>query len=92
MSLSILPPPPGHCQECAVEHEPDQPHNRDSLFYAFIFNAQHNRSPTWVDAMAHCPQAVQVEWLKSLAHYNLSASVLGEIPEALKPLLEVIDE
>ena len=29
--------PEGTCPECAVKHTPDQPHNRDSLFYQYHF-------------------------------------------------------
>ena len=32
-NVMILPPKPGVCRECAVDHRPDQPHNRDSLYY-----------------------------------------------------------
>ena len=39
----ILPPDPGVCQECAVDHDPVQPHNRDSLYYQYSFYAKHGR-------------------------------------------------
>ena len=55
----ILPPKPGVCQICAVDHEPDQPHNRDSLYYQMKFRQQHGRFPTWADAMAHCDEHVK---------------------------------
>lgn len=29
--------PEGTCQECAVKHSPEQPHNRDSLAYQYKF-------------------------------------------------------
>lgn len=31
--FSLLPPRPDVCQECAVDHAADQPHNAQSLFY-----------------------------------------------------------
>ena len=36
-NVMILPPKPGVCRECAVDHKPDQPHNRDSLYYQMKF-------------------------------------------------------
>ena len=50
--FQMLPPRPGACQECATDHEADQPHDRDSLYYAMKFQAEHGRAPTWSDAMA----------------------------------------
>ena len=35
--VRILPPKPGTCPECAVDHDPAMPHNRDSLFYQMRF-------------------------------------------------------
>lgn len=32
-AMTLLPPPPTHCQECATVHLPEQPHNKLSLFY-----------------------------------------------------------
>lgn len=42
----ILPPPSGKCQECAVDHKPEEPHNRDSLYYQMAFRQKHGRWPT----------------------------------------------
>jgi len=50
----LLPAKPGTCPECAVEHEPSYPHNKQSLYYQYHFYAEHKRWPTWEDAMAHC--------------------------------------
>ncbi len=33
--LTLLPPPKDCCQECAVKHEPTEPHNPQSFFYQF---------------------------------------------------------
>ena len=38
--------PEGTCPECAVRHDPDQPHNRDSLVYQYKFYDQYGRWPT----------------------------------------------
>ena len=62
----MLPAAPDKCQECAVNHPPDQPHNAQSLFYQYAFYAKHQRWPNWLDAMAHCPDGVKALWTSEL--------------------------
>lgn len=62
----LLPPAPGLCQVCAVDHPADQPHNAQSFYYQFSFNLEHGRCPTWVDAMAHCSDEVKAHWRAEL--------------------------
>lgn len=64
--FKVLPPPPDACQVCATEHDPAQPHNKQSLYYQFIFNAENGRSATWKDAMDHCTDEVKAAWKKAL--------------------------
>ncbi len=59
---SLLPTAPGTCPECAVKHEPKQPHNAESLHYQYYFYGQHGRWPTWDDALAHCSEQVKAWW------------------------------
>lgn len=56
----------GKCSQCAVLHEPDEPHDKKSLAYAYSFYAEHDRWPTWADAMAHCTEPVQLAWQAAL--------------------------
>lgn len=63
---ALLPPSADVCQECAVDHAHDQPHNRDSLYYQMAFHATHGRWPTWTDAMAHCGPDVRAAWRELL--------------------------
>lgn len=58
--------PPGTCPMCAVKHDPEQPHNRDSLAYQYKFYDQHGRWPTWADAMSHCPAEIKAFWREEL--------------------------
>lgn len=58
--------PPGTCPMCAVKHDQDQPHNRDSLTYQYKFYDQHGRWPTWADAMAHCSPEIKACWREAL--------------------------
>lgn len=69
---SVLPPAPGLCQACAKEHEPEQPHDKGSLFYQYWFRSQEakagreERWPTWADAMAHCTPELRRLWREEL--------------------------
>lgn len=76
-NVMILPPKPGVCQICAVDHKPDQPHNRDSLYYQMKFRQKNGRFPTWADAMAHCEEHVKKIWIDALAERG----VIVELPE-----------
>lgn len=58
--------PEGTCPECAVAHEPEMPHNKDSLAYQYNFYDKNGRWPTWEDAMAHCPEEIKEAWRQAL--------------------------
>jgi len=60
----------GLCPECAVVHEPEEPHNAQSLYYQYKFYGQHNRWPTWADAIAHCSLEIQGLWREALKERN----------------------
>ena len=64
--FTLLPPPSHLCQVCAVDHEEDQPHNAQSLFYQTQFNMQNGRAATWEDAMVHCSDEVKAAWNEQL--------------------------
>lgn len=68
----LLPCKPGVCQECAVDHEPEMPHNQQSLYYQYKFYQQNGRWPTWEDAMAHCSPELQAWWKKELRERGVS--------------------
>lgn len=67
MSWTLLPPKEGVCQECAVDHPPDLPHDQESLYYQYHFLAEYGRWPTWDDAMAHCSDEMKATWREELA-------------------------
>lgn len=64
--------PPGTCSQCAIEHDPDQPHNPQSVHYQYAFYAEHDRWPTWADAMAHCTLEVKRLWTDALAEHGIT--------------------
>lgn len=70
-AFKMLPPAPDVCQECATNHDPRQPHNQQSLYYQYYFYADHERWPTWKDAMAHCTEEVKAKWIVSLAAHGV---------------------
>lgn len=61
----------GKCSQCAVVHGPDEPHSQPSLAYQYSFFAEHDRWPTWEDAMAHCSDELYERWREVLAEYGV---------------------
>ncbi|MBQ8087044.1 MAG: hypothetical protein IJ234_01315 [Clostridia bacterium] len=72
----LLPPKPGTCSECAAAHNPEQPHDRDSLYYQMRFHQKHGRFPTWADAMAHCSEDVKALWNDVLIEHDIAPEQL----------------
>ncbi|MFD3272663.1 hypothetical protein ACE3MS_21440 [Paenibacillus dendritiformis] len=64
--MMLMPATPGTCPECATKHEPQLPHNQQSLYYQSLFYSVHGRWPTWDDAMAHCSLDVREVWTQAL--------------------------
>jgi hypothetical protein len=75
VGMTLLPCAPDVCQECAVDHEPANAHNQQSLYYQYTFYAVHGRWPTWTDAIAHCHTHIQGQWVKALADRGVVAKV-----------------
>jgi len=71
MKPILLPAAPGKCPECATEHEPELPHNQQSLYYQTRFHLEHGRSPTWTDAMEHCTDEMKEFWTRHLTAHVL---------------------
>ncbi|MEG3071067.1 MAG: hypothetical protein HQP61_02355 [Peptococcaceae bacterium] len=63
---------PGICPECATKHDPEQPHNQQSLTYQYKFYGKHGRWPTWDDAMGHCTEEVKQAWKEALKEYGIT--------------------
>ncbi len=76
-SWTVLPPASG-CIECGVEHEPDLPHDWQTLVYQYGFRSREakagrpERWPTIRDAMAHCEPEMQQLWIDALAERGVS--------------------
>lgn len=73
-SFDMLPAKEGTCEECAVDHPKEYPHNQQSLFYQYHFYNDTGRWPTWGDAMAHCSAEMQTSWKKSLIAHGVDVS------------------
>lgn len=70
-AFKLLPPAKDCCQVCAVKHSPDQPHNKQSLYYQVVFENENGRAATWADAMAHCSDEVKQKWTVALLKKGL---------------------
>jgi hypothetical protein len=66
VKFGLMPPKPGVCQECAVAHAPQDPHNAQSMYYQYAFYGEHKRWPTWKDAIAHCSDDLKTKWEAAL--------------------------
>jgi len=64
--MLLLPPKPGTCPACAVDHPPEHPHNAQSMYYQYRFYGLRGRWPTWADAVAHCDAPMQDYWKPQL--------------------------
>jgi hypothetical protein len=65
-SWNVMPPPADRCQICAAKHDPEQPHNAQSIYYQVTFNGMLGRAPTWADAIAHCSDDLRRKWEEAL--------------------------
>lgn len=79
--MMLLPAAPGKCPECAADHPPELPHNRDSLFYQMRFHAEHKRWPVWADALAHCDEVMRAAW-----ESELRSRGVWRDPEPIEPV------
>ena len=66
------------CSECGVPHFPEEPHNPQSLFYQYAFYAEHERWPTWSDALAHCDDDMKARWKQALIEHGVPEEQLEE--------------
>ena len=69
--MYLMPAAPGTCPICATEHDPEMPHNQQSLYYQMRFKMEHGRGATWADAMAHCSAEIQAQWTAELKEYGI---------------------
>ena len=74
VQFMLMPAKPGACQECAVKHEPNMPHNRDSAYYQVQFHSVHGRYPTWADALSHCSDEMKAHWIHELTKRGIDVN------------------
>jgi hypothetical protein len=82
-NFQLMPPPKDACQVCATKHEPHLPHNAQSMYYQYAFYGAVGRWPTWVDAAAHCDEAMRELWRKGIAEHGAKWT---EPPEGWPPV------
>ena len=86
--MMLLPPAEGKCRICAVAHEPELPHNADSLFYGMRFKMRYGRDGTWEDAAAHCSPEMRAMWKEE---YESMGGRWTSPAEGVEPISEPID-
>lgn len=64
----------GACEECGRQHEATMPHDAMSLRYQYRFYCEHNRWPTWADALAHCPSETREAWVRELTSRGIDVN------------------
>lgn len=87
MTMFLLPPAADKCQECAVDHPPEWPHDPQSFFYQTKFNMEHGRTATWRDAWAHCTPELRRQWFDILQE---KLAALGMAPLVEDDLLDPV--
>ena len=80
----LLPAKPGTCEWCAVDHQPEMPHDASSLFYQYRFFNEHGRWPNWQDAMKHCSDEMQKSWIHHLGERGVDVLNGGIYPKKNK--------
>jgi len=68
---TLLPCAPDVCQECAVKHDPEMPHDQQSLYYQYKFYQENGHWPTWQDALSHCTPEIQDAWNQALSEEGI---------------------
>lgn len=82
--LMMLPPAPDRCPVCAGDHGKNDAHDFTSMHYQFRFNAQHGRSVTAADAVAHLSGEIRSVWVKTIKQ----ARLWTEPPYGVDPIAE----
>lgn len=72
MSMYLLPPKLDVCQKCATDHQPELPHNQQSLYWQYWFHGKHGRWPRWKDAIEHCNEEMKQFWIEALKERGIS--------------------
>jgi hypothetical protein len=70
-TMTLLPPPRDACQVCARKHDPAEPHDAQSLYWATARAMEGLPAPTWKDALAHVAPDVRAAWVESLAGHGI---------------------
>ncbi len=64
-TMTLLPPREGLCQTCATKHEPELPHNAQSLYYQTARHMQ-GLPANWLTATEHCTDDMRSLWREHL--------------------------
>lgn len=81
-AFTLLPAADGKCPDCATAHDPQLPHNQQSMFWQYRFYGVHDRWPTWADAIAHCEDHIAEKWINALPEFGGPVVTMEEIHAA----------
>lgn len=68
---ALLPPSPDVCSMCAKDHEPELPHDWQTIYWQYAFRAEYDRWPTIDDAFSHCDDEMQEIWRQALLEHGI---------------------
>lgn len=72
-------PMPGGCRLCGVCHHPDTPHELFSPQFELLIALSRGRAANYEDAIADCPEQVQILYMELLKRY-------GQYPNVTLPV------
>lgn len=76
-NVKLVPPRKDRCQECAVKHEPEMPHDATSLYWQTKRGIE-KKDPSWKAAMEHCDDKMKQVWKEELLKAGIDIEI-GEI-------------
>lgn len=77
---TLMPAPPGVCSQCAKDHEPELPHDWQTLHWQYAFYAEYGRWPVIDDAFTHCTSEVHEAWRVLLLDHGVQITPRAEEP------------
>lgn len=76
-TTTLMPPAADACPTCAREHDPAEPHDAQSLYWAMARKMAGKPEPTWREAMAHCEPQVITDWTEKLGEMGVDLDAAG---------------
>lgn len=75
--VPLLPPPPDACQVCERKHEPNLPHDAQSVYWHVRRQMDGEPPPTWDDALAHVSDEMHLALCVELLKHGVTVAPRG---------------